>query len=44
MRNRKLELDEALFTRMVKKRGYKALTDFYLDVNAEQGELRWNTR
>lgn len=31
-KNRKVELDEALFSRLVKKKGYKTSTDFFLDI------------
>ncbi|MDO5036583.1 MAG: TGS domain-containing protein [Porphyromonas sp.] len=39
MRNRKLDYDEAIFTRLIKRKGYKATTNFYLDVSAGHTEL-----
>jgi len=35
LKNRKLELDEALLARYIKKAGYKYSTDFYADIAAE---------
>lgn len=35
LKNRKLELDEALLARYMKKSGYKYSTDFYADIAAE---------
>lgn len=35
LKNRKLELDEALLARYMKKHGYKFNTDFYADIAAE---------
>jgi guanosine-3',5'-bis(diphosphate) 3'-pyrophosphohydrolase len=32
-KNRKIEIDEAIITKLVKKLGYKTLTDFYVDIN-----------
>lgn len=39
VRNRRLEFDESLFSKLIKKRGYKATTDFYLDLHDERIDL-----
>lgn len=36
IRNRKLDIDEALLTKAVKKLGYKFVTDFYADIADEE--------
>ncbi|MDN4754517.1 TGS domain-containing protein [Porphyromonadaceae bacterium W3.11] len=39
LRNRKLELDDALLTKLYKKRGYKAATSFYEAIGNEKIDL-----
>ncbi|MDH6306163.1 guanosine-3',5'-bis(diphosphate) 3'-pyrophosphohydrolase [Parabacteroides sp. PF5-5] len=34
-KNRKIEMDEGVFLRYIKKKGYKTVTDFYLDLAEE---------
>lgn len=34
-KNRKIEMDEGVFLRYIKKKGYKTVTDFYLDIADE---------
>ena len=38
-KNRKIELEEAPLMRYIKKKGYKTVTDFYLDIAQEKLEL-----
>ncbi len=38
-KNRKIELEEAPIMRYIKKKGYKTVTDFYLDIAQEKLEL-----
>lgn len=40
LRNRKLAYNEALFTRLVQRRGYKTLSDFFKDVTLGQLDLK----
>lgn len=40
LRNRKLEIDEALIMRNIKKAGYKYATDFYADLSEEKIDLQ----
>ncbi|MDR1981574.1 MAG: TGS domain-containing protein [Tannerellaceae bacterium] len=35
-KNRKIDVDEGLLMRYIKKKGYKTLTDFYLDISEER--------
>ena len=35
-KNRKIEEDEAIFMRLIKKKGYKTVTDFYSDIATEK--------
>jgi len=35
LKNRKIELDEPVFMRYIKKKGYKSVTEFYLDISDE---------
>jgi len=35
-KNRKIDLDESAFMRYIKKKGYKTVTDFYLDISEER--------
>lgn len=35
-KNRKIELDEPILMRYIKKKGYKTVTDFYLDISEER--------
>lgn len=35
-KNRKIELDEPVLMRYIKKKGYKTVTDFYLDISEER--------
>lgn len=39
MRNRKLEFDESLFTRLLRKKGYKATTNFFKDIQAQKLDI-----
>lgn len=39
MRNRKLEYDDALFGKLLKRKGYKVITDFYKDIQEERIDL-----
>ena len=39
MKNRKIEVDEAVLMRMVKKMGYKTVTTFFLDLGNEKIEV-----
>ena len=32
LKNRKIELDEGIFMRYIKRKGYKTVTDFYIDI------------
>jgi GTP pyrophosphokinase len=41
MKNRKVEIEESVFMRYVKKKGYKTVTDFYIDI--AQQKLDVNT-
>ena len=41
MKNRKVDIEEAVFMRYIKKKGYKTITDFYIDIAA--GKLDINT-
>jgi len=41
IKNRKIEIDESIFMRYVKKKGYKTVTDFYIDI--AQQKLDVNT-
>ena len=41
MKNRKIDIEEAIFMRYIKKKGYKTVTDFYIDIAA--GKLEINT-
>jgi GTP pyrophosphokinase len=36
LKNRKIEIDEGIFLRYIKKKGYKTLTDFYVDLSGER--------
>ncbi|WP_373697323.1 RelA/SpoT family protein [Porphyromonas loveana] len=36
LKNRKLPFDEAVFTRIVRRKGFKHLTDFYLEIAADR--------
>ena len=36
LKNRKVEIDESVFMRYVKKKGYKTVTDFYIDIAHEK--------
>jgi len=36
MKNRKIEIEEAVFMRYIKKKGYKTVTDFYIDIAQEK--------
>lgn len=38
-KNRKIELDEPVLMRYIKKKGYKTVTDFYLDISEERLDL-----
>lgn len=38
-KNRKIEEDEALLMRLIKKLGYKTLTDFYVDIASEKLDI-----
>lgn len=40
LRNRRLEYDDALFTRLLKKKGYKATSDFFRDI--QEGKIDLN--
>ena len=40
MRNRKLELDESVFMRLIKKWGYKHANDFFADLGDERVDLQ----
>ncbi|MCD7931733.1 MAG: TGS domain-containing protein [Tannerellaceae bacterium] len=35
-KNRKIDTDEGVFMRYIKKKGYKTVTDFYLDISEEK--------
>lgn len=35
-KNRKIDVDEGVFMRYIKKKGYKTITDFYLDISDER--------
>ncbi|MCC8154557.1 MAG: HD domain-containing protein [Tannerellaceae bacterium] len=35
-KNRKIDVDEGIFMRYIKKKGYKTVTDFYLDISDER--------
>jgi GTP pyrophosphokinase len=35
-KNRKIDVDEAVWMRYIKKKGYKTVTDFYIDLNEER--------
>jgi GTP pyrophosphokinase len=35
-KNRKIEVDEGILMRYIKKKGYKTVTDFYIDLNEER--------
>ncbi|MDR1500230.1 MAG: HD domain-containing protein [Tannerellaceae bacterium] len=35
-KNRKIEIDDAVFMRYIRKRGYRTVTDFYLDIAEEK--------
>lgn len=39
MKNRKVEVDESVFMRYIKKRGYKTVTDFYLAIADEKLDI-----
>ena len=39
MKNRKLDMDEGVFTRLLKRKGYKTGTDFYNEVSNERVDL-----
>jgi GTP pyrophosphokinase len=39
MKNRKVEIDESIFMRYVKKKGYKTVTDFYIDIAQEKLDI-----
>ena len=39
MKNRKVDIDEAVFMRYIKKKGYKTVTDFYLDIAEEKLDI-----
>lgn len=41
LRNRKLEYDEALFTKVIKRKGYKAISDLYREIH--QGQIDLNS-
>ena len=38
-KNRKIEIDEAMMSRFVTKKGYKTMTDFYVAINEEKIEI-----
>lgn len=38
-KNRKMDLDEPVLMRYIKKKGYKTVTDFYLDISEERLDL-----
>ncbi len=38
-KNRKIDLDEPVLMRYIKKKGYKTVTDFYLDISEERLDL-----
>ncbi len=38
-KNRKVEIDEATMSRFINKKGYKTMTDFYVDVNDEKIDI-----
>ncbi len=38
-KNRKIEVDEPVLMRYIKKKGYKTVTDFYLDISDERLDL-----
>lgn len=40
IKNRKLEFNEALFSRAIQRKGYKTLTDFYRDLTHERLDLQ----
>ena len=40
MKNRKIEIEDAVLMRYIKKKGYKTMTDFYIDI--AQGKLEVN--
>jgi len=39
VKNRKVEIDESSFMRYVKKKGYKTVTDFYIDISQEKLDI-----
>lgn len=39
MKNRKVDIEEAVLMRYIKKKGYKTVTDFYLDIAEEKLEI-----
>ena len=39
LKNRKIEVDEALLMRYIKKKGFKTVTDFYLEIAEERLEV-----
>ena len=36
LKNRKVEIDDSLFMRYIRKKGYKSVTDFYIDIAHEK--------
>ncbi len=40
LKNRKLPFDEAVFTRIVRRKGFKHLTDFYLEIAADRLDVQ----
>jgi GTP pyrophosphokinase len=38
-KNRKIDIDEAIFMRYIKKKGFKTVTDFYLDISEERLDI-----
>ena len=39
LKNRKVEIEESIFMRYVKKKGYKSVTDFYVDMAQEKLDI-----
>ena len=39
MKNRKIDIEEAVLMRYIKKKGYKTVTDFYIDIAAEKLDI-----
>ena len=39
LKNRKIDIEEAVFMRYIKKKGYKTITDFYVDIAQDKLEV-----